>query len=114
MGQNVRRRSSCLRSRSFQSCRKQIADLAAARRLSTVFTISMLDAGGLLAYGTSLCKAALQMASYAHRILRGAQPGDLPIKAALSHELVVNQRTARRLGLNLPPELLAKADQIIT
>ena len=96
-----------------QACREQIADLAAARRLPTVFPISMTDAGGLIAYGTSLREAARQMAHYADAIFGGANPGDLPIKAALSHELVINLQTARRIGATMPPELLARADQII-
>jgi len=96
-----------------QACRKQIADLAAAHRLPTVFPISMLDAGGLIAYRTSLREAARQMAPYADKIFRGANPGDLPIKAALAHELVFNLQTARRLGVTVPAEILAKADQIL-
>jgi putative ABC transport system substrate-binding protein len=96
-----------------QACRKQIADLAAAHRLPTVFPISMVDAGGLIAYGTSLREAARQMAQYADDIFRGASPGDLPIKAALAHELVVNLQTARRLGITVPAEMLAKANQVI-
>jgi putative ABC transport system substrate-binding protein len=53
------------------------------------------------------------MARYADNIFRGANPGDLPIKAALSHELVVNLQAARRLGVTIPSELLATADQVI-
>ena len=93
--------------------RKQIADLAAAHRLPTVFPISMLDAGGLIAYGTSLREAVRQMAQYADDILRGANSGNLPIKAALAHELVINLHTARRLGITVPAEMLAKANQVI-
>jgi putative ABC transport system substrate-binding protein len=96
-----------------QACRKQIADLAAARQLPTVFPISMIDAGGLIAYGTSLREATRQMARYADDIFRGANPGDLPIRAALSHELVVNLQMARRLGVTIPSELLTTADQVI-
>jgi putative tryptophan/tyrosine transport system substrate-binding protein len=96
-----------------QACRKQIADFAAAHRLPTVFPISMLDAGGLIAYGTSLRNATQRMAGYADKILRGANPGDLPIKAALLHELVVNLVTAQRLGVTVPSGVLAQADQII-
>jgi putative ABC transport system substrate-binding protein len=96
-----------------QACRKQIAELAAAYRLPTVFPISMLDAGGLIAYGTSLREAARHMAHYADNIFQGAHPGDLPIKAALSHELVVNLQTARRLGAAVASEMLAKANQVI-
>lgn len=96
-----------------QACRKQIADLAVAHHLPTVFPISMIDAGGLVAYGTSLREAVRHMAHYADQIFRGANPGDLPIRAALSHELVVNLQTARRLGVIMPSELLAKANQVI-
>lgn len=96
-----------------QACRKEIADLAVAHRLPTVFPISMLDAGGLIAYGTSLRKATQRMAGYADKILRGANPGDLPIEAALSYELVVNLQTARRLGVTVPSEVVAQANQVI-
>jgi putative ABC transport system substrate-binding protein len=96
-----------------QPHRKTIADLAAARRWPTVFPISMVDAGGLFAYGTSLREAAKHMAGYVDKVLKGARPGDLPIEAALSHELVVNLQTARALGVTVPPELLKRADQVI-
>lgn len=96
-----------------QACRKDIAELAAARRLPTVFPISMLDAGSVLAYGTSLREAARHMARYANQVLRGASPGDLAIEAALSHELVVNLQAARRVGVAVPPEVLARADRVI-
>lgn len=96
-----------------QAYRMQIAEFAAARRLPTVFPISMLDAGGLVAYGTSLREAARQMAQYANAILEGARPGDLPIKAALAHELVINASAAQRLGVAIPSEILEKASQVI-
>jgi putative ABC transport system substrate-binding protein len=96
-----------------QACRKQIADLAAAHQLPTVFPISMLDAGGLLAYGTSLREAARHMAWYVDKIFRGASPGDLAIKTALSHELVVNLQTALRLGVTVPSEVVTQANQVI-
>jgi putative tryptophan/tyrosine transport system substrate-binding protein len=96
-----------------QTCRKQIADLAASHGLPAVFPISMSDAGGLIAYGTSLHEAARQMARYADKILLGAKPGDLPIEAALAHELAVNLQSAKRLGVTIPAEILARANQII-
>jgi putative tryptophan/tyrosine transport system substrate-binding protein len=95
------------------ACRKQIADLASVRRLPTVFAREQVDAGGLIAYGTSLREAAKHMAVYADEILKGAKPGDLPIEAALRHELVINLRTARKLGMTVPLELLNKASQVI-
>jgi ABC-type uncharacterized transport system substrate-binding protein len=96
-----------------QACRKEIADLAVAKRLPTVVPISMLDAGGLIAYGTSLRKATQRMAGYADKILRGANPGDLPIEAALSHELVINLQTAQRLGVTVPSEIVEQANRVI-
>ena len=96
-----------------QACGKEIAELAATRHLPTVFPVSMFDAGGLLAYGTSLSGAARTMASQVDKVFRGFSPGDLPIRRVLSHELVVNLRTARRLGVAVPATILAKADQII-
>lgn len=75
------------------ACRKQIAELAAVRRLPTVFAREQADAGGLIAYGTSLREAAKQMAVYADKILKGARPDGLPIEAALKHELVINLGT---------------------
>lgn len=96
-----------------QACRKWIADLAAAHGLPTVFPISMLDVGSLIAYGTSLREAARHMAHHADNILRGTNPGDLPIMATLSHELVVNLQTARRLGVTVPSEVLSRANQVI-
>jgi putative ABC transport system substrate-binding protein len=96
-----------------QACKKQIADLATAHQLPTLFPISMHDAGGLIAYGTGLREATRHMARHADRIMRGTSPGDLSIEAALSHELVVNLQTARRLGITVPSEVLAKADQVI-
>ena len=96
-----------------QPYRKTIADLAAARSLPTVFPISMLDAGGLFAYGTSLRDAARHMARYADSILKGSKPGDLPIEAARNHALVVNQRVARHLGVECTPQLLQRANQVI-
>jgi putative ABC transport system substrate-binding protein len=75
--------------------------------------MSMLDAGGLLAYGTGLREAARKMCSYADEVLRGTRPGDLPIHGAISHELVVNLQTARRIDVTVPSALLAKANQVI-
>ena len=96
-----------------QPNRKMIADLAVARRLPTVFPISMADAGGLFAYGTPLREAVRHMARYVDRILKGSLPGELPIETASHHELAINLATARHLGLTVPPELLARANQTV-
>jgi len=96
-----------------QPNRKTIAALAAARRLPTVFLISMVDAGGLFAYGTSLREATRHMARYVDRILKGSLPGELPIEVASHPELAINLSAARHLGVTVPPELLAQAGQTI-
>jgi putative tryptophan/tyrosine transport system substrate-binding protein len=95
------------------SCRKEIADLALNLRLPTVFAREYADAGGLIAYGTTFREAARQMAPYVDRILKGKRPGDLPIRTVLRHELVVNLRTARTLGLTIPDDLIKRADLVI-
>jgi putative ABC transport system substrate-binding protein len=95
------------------ACRKQIAELAAVRRLPAVFAREQADSGGLIAYGTSLREAAKYMAVYADKILKGARPDDLPIEAALRHELVINLDTAQKLGVIIPLELIDRASQLI-
>lgn len=95
------------------ACRKRVAELASIRRLPTVFPREQVDAGGLIAYGTSLREAAKHMAIYADKILKGARPGELPIEAALRHELVINLKTARKLSLTIPLELIDRASQLI-
>jgi putative ABC transport system substrate-binding protein len=96
-----------------QPNRKAIADLASAHRLPTVFPISMADAGGLFAYGTSLREATRHMARYVDRILKGSLPGELPIEGASHQELAINLSTARHLGVTVPPEMLAQAGRVI-
>jgi putative ABC transport system substrate-binding protein len=80
-----------------------------ARGMPTGLARAQADAGGLFAYGTSLRGAAYQMARYASRILRGTELSDLPIETFHCAELVVNMRTARSLGLTVPPDILISA-----
>jgi putative ABC transport system substrate-binding protein len=91
----------------------RIAELALARRLPTVLARAQADAGGLFAYGTSLRDAAYQMARYATRILRGAQPSDLPIETFHRPELVVDMRTGQSLGLTVSPHIVSCAVRVI-
>jgi ABC-type uncharacterized transport system substrate-binding protein len=73
----------------------------------------LIESGGLISYGPSIFSAARRMAYFVDRILKGASPADLPVEQASKFELVLNIRTARRFGIELPPILLARADEII-
>jgi putative ABC transport system substrate-binding protein len=92
----------------------RLADLAATRRLPTVsmFRQNTL-AGCLMSYGPSLADRYRRIGSFAARILKGAKPADLPIEQPTQFELVINLKTAKALGLTIPPSLLLRADEVI-
>ena len=94
--------------------RSQIADLALKHRLPSVSPYREgADAGGLVAYGVSLSGTFRHAAQYVDKILKGARPGELPIEQPNTFELVINLKTAKELGLTIPPSLLLRADQVI-
>ncbi len=95
--------------------RAQIAEFALKNRLPTATygLREFVDAGGLLSYGHSLADDYRRVASYVDKILKGAKPADLPVEQPTKFELVINLKTAKALGLTIPPSLLQRADQVI-
>jgi ABC-type uncharacterized transport system substrate-binding protein len=93
---------------------KRLADLALENRLPAVFGFrEFADMGGLISYGSSASEMWRRAASYVDKILRGTSPSDLPIEQPTRFELVINLKTAKALGLEIPPSLLATADEVI-
>ena len=94
--------------------RDLIVSLAAQHRLPAVYTNRFfVTAGGLMSYGVEWTHEFEQVAFYVDRILRGAKPSDLPVQAATKFITVLNIKTARALGLTVPPALLVAADEVI-
>ena len=93
---------------------KRIADLAMKSRMPTIFARSEnVDAGGLVSYGPTLVEQTRHATGYVDRILKGAKPADLPVELPTRLELAVNVRTARALGITIPPSILVRADKVI-
>jgi putative ABC transport system substrate-binding protein len=90
-----------------------VAELAAARRLPTIFPGGQSGTGGLITYGTSVADTWPRMPVLADKILKGSKPGELPVEIVSRRELVINLRTARALGLPVPDDILKRADRVI-
>ena len=94
--------------------RDLIITLAARHELPAVyFERSFVAAGGLISYGANLVERYREAAGYVDRILKGEKPADMPIQAPTKYQLVINLKTAKAMGLNVPETLLARADEVI-
>ena len=99
---------------SFSIDRSRPVDLTVKHRLPAIFwRREYVDAGGLMSYGTSYPDLYRRAATYVAKILKGAEPADLPVEQAQRFELLINMKTARGLGLTIPPSLLLRADRVI-
>ncbi len=94
--------------------RKHIVDFAAKHRLPSMAQDRVfVELGGLMSFGANITDLSRRGATYVDKILKGAKPGDLPVEQPTKFELVINLKTAKALGLTIPPSLLLRADEVI-
>ena len=93
---------------------KRILDLAAKARIPAIYErIDFVDGGGLMSYGPNLSEIFRRAAYFVDKILKGTKPADLPVEQPMKFELVINLKTAKQIGLTIPPNVLARADKVI-
>jgi ABC-type uncharacterized transport system substrate-binding protein len=98
----------------FNNERRRLVDLAGKNRLPAVYPLrEYVDAGGLMAYGPDLADLSRRAATYVEKLLKGAKPADLPVEQPTKFGVVINLKTAKALGLTIPPSLLQRADRVI-
>jgi len=96
------------------SDRSRVVDLAVKNRLPVIYyTLEMVEAGGLVAYGVNRSDLTRRAATYVDKILKGAKPSDLPVEQPTKFDLVINLKAAKQIGLTIPPSVLARADKVI-
>jgi putative ABC transport system substrate-binding protein len=98
----------------FLSERKRIVELAGKYRLPAIYPDKeFVDEGGLMSYGADYTDLYRRAAVYVDKILKGAKPADLPVQQATKFEFIVNLKTAKQIGVTIPPNVLARADRVI-